>query len=227
MSARRRWPIARRSPARHEQDYTHKKQTGGSGQFARVKIVFEPNPEGEDSCSNRKIVGGAVPKEYIPGVEKGIESVLSSGPFAGFPMIGVKATLIDGAYHDVDSSVLAFEIAARACFREARAEGRRAAARADHEGRGGDAGRLCRRRHRRPELAVAARSRARRRAACAVVINAMVPLANMFKIRRQSALDVAGPRASTRCSSTTTSRCRQRSPRKSRRNTRNSRGLTR
>ncbi|MGB3387822.1 MAG: elongation factor G [Pseudaminobacter sp.] len=103
----------------HEQDYTHKKQSGGSGQFARVKIMFEPNTEGEDFVFESKIVGGAVPKEYVPGVEKGIQSVLSSGPFAGFPMIGVKATLIDGAYHDVDSSVLAFEIAGRACFREA------------------------------------------------------------------------------------------------------------
>jgi elongation factor G len=103
----------------HEQDYTHKKQTGGTGQFARVKIVFEPNPEGESYVFESKIVGGAVPKEYIPGVEKGINSVMSSGPFAGFPMIGVKATLIDGAFHDVDSSVLAFEIAGRACFREA------------------------------------------------------------------------------------------------------------
>jgi elongation factor G len=103
----------------HEQDYTHKKQTGGTGQFARVKIVFEPNPEGENYVFESKIVGGSVPKEYIPGVQKGIESVLSSGPFAGFPMIGLKATLIDGAFHDVDSSVLAFEIAGRACFREA------------------------------------------------------------------------------------------------------------
>jgi elongation factor G len=103
----------------HEQDYTHKKQSGGSGQFARVKVVFEPNPEGEDFVFESKIVGGSVPKEYVPGVEKGIQSVLSSGPFAGFPMISVKATLIDGAYHDVDSSVLAFEIAGRACFREA------------------------------------------------------------------------------------------------------------
>ena len=103
----------------HEEDYTHKKQSGGSGQFARVKIIFEPNPEGEEFVFESKIVGGAVPKEYIPGVQKGIESVLSSGPLAGFPMLGVKATLIDGAYHDVDSSVLAFEIAARACFRDA------------------------------------------------------------------------------------------------------------
>ncbi|MGX9120891.1 MULTISPECIES: elongation factor G [Mesorhizobium] len=102
-----------------EQDYTHKKQTGGTGQFARVKILFEPNPESSEFLFESKIVGGAVPKEYIPGVEKGINSVMTSGPFAGFPMIGVKATLIDGAYHDVDSSVLAFEIAGRACFREA------------------------------------------------------------------------------------------------------------
>jgi len=102
-----------------EQDYTHKKQTGGTGQFARVKVLFEPNAESEEFEFDSKIVGGAVPKEYIPGVEKGIQSVMGSGPFAGFPMIGVKATLIDGAYHDVDSSVLAFEIAGRACFREA------------------------------------------------------------------------------------------------------------
>ncbi|MBC8717263.1 MULTISPECIES: elongation factor G [Brucella/Ochrobactrum group] len=100
-----------------EIDYTHKKQSGGSGQFARVKIIFEPH-EGDDFIFESKIVGGAVPKEYIPGVQKGIESVMGAGPLAGFPMLGVKATLIDGAYHDVDSSVLAFEIASRAAFRE-------------------------------------------------------------------------------------------------------------
>ena len=99
-------------------DYTHKKQSGGSGQFARVKIEFEQNPDGEEFVFESKIVGGAVPKEYIPGVEKGLTSVMDAGPVAGFPMLGVKATLYDGAYHDVDSSVLAFEIAARACFRE-------------------------------------------------------------------------------------------------------------
>lgn len=101
-----------------EVDYTHKKQSGGSGQFARVKIVFEPNEESEEFKFVSKVVGGNVPKEYIPGVQKGIESVLSSGPLAGFPMLRVKATLLDGAYHDVDSSVLAFEIAARAAFKE-------------------------------------------------------------------------------------------------------------
>ncbi|MGU3577168.1 elongation factor G [Brucellaceae bacterium C25G] len=100
-----------------EIDYTHKKQSGGSGQFARVKIVFEPH-DGDDFIFDSKIVGGSVPKEFIPGVQKGIESVMGAGPLAGFPMLGVKATLIDGAYHDVDSSVLAFEIAARAAFRE-------------------------------------------------------------------------------------------------------------
>lgn len=100
-----------------EIDYTHKKQSGGSGQFARVKIVFEPH-EGDEFIFESKIVGGAIPKEYIPGVKKGIDSVMGSGPLAGFPMLGVKATLIDGAYHDVDSSVLAFEIAARAAFRD-------------------------------------------------------------------------------------------------------------
>lgn len=100
-----------------EIDYTHKKQSGGSGQFARVKIIFEPH-DGDDFIFESKIVGGAVPKEFIPGVEKGIDSVMGAGPLAGFPMLGVKATLIDGAYHDVDSSVLAFEIAARAAFRE-------------------------------------------------------------------------------------------------------------
>ncbi len=104
-----------------EHDYTHKKQSGGSGQFARIKVRFEPNPDGEDFIFVSEVVGGSVPKEYVPGVQKGIDSVMGAGPFAGFPMIGVKATLVDGAYHDVDSSVLAFEIAGRACFREAAA----------------------------------------------------------------------------------------------------------
>jgi elongation factor G len=104
-----------------EHDYTHKKQSGGSGQFARIKVRFEPNTESENFLFASEIVGGSVPKEYIPGVQKGIDSVMGAGPFAGFPMIGVKATLLDGAYHDVDSSVLAFEIAGRACFREAAA----------------------------------------------------------------------------------------------------------
>jgi elongation factor G len=101
-----------------EIDYTHKKQSGGSGQFARIKIIFEPGEPGSGYVFESKIVGGNVPREFIPGVEKGVGSVMSSGPVAGFPMLDIKATLIDGAYHDVDSSVLAFEIAARAAFRE-------------------------------------------------------------------------------------------------------------
>ena len=108
---------------RVEQDYTHKKQTGGTGQFARVKIIFEPNEAGKGNVFESKIVGGAVPKEYIPGVEKGINSVMGSGVLAGFPVVDTKATLIDGAFHDVDSSVLAFEIASRAAFREALQKG--------------------------------------------------------------------------------------------------------
>jgi len=103
---------------RAEVDYTHKKQTGGTGQFARVKLVFEPKENPEDPMFTSAIVGGSVPKEYIPGVEKGIASVAGNGVIAGFPVINFKATLIDGAYHDVDSSVLAFEIASRAAFKE-------------------------------------------------------------------------------------------------------------
>ena len=102
-----------------EIDYTHKKQTGGTGQFARVKIVIEPSEPGAGFSFESKVVGGSVPKEYVPGVQKGIASVMTSGPIAGFPMVDIKAELIDGAYHDVDSSVLAFEIASRAAFREA------------------------------------------------------------------------------------------------------------
>jgi len=102
----------------YEIDYTHKKQSGGSGQYARIKMIFEPAEAGEGFVFESKIVGGNVPKEYIPGVEKGLEQSMGNGVIAGFPMTDFKATLIDGAYHDVDSSVLAFEIAARAAFRE-------------------------------------------------------------------------------------------------------------
>jgi elongation factor G len=163
-----------------EIDYTHKKQTGGSGQFARVKIIFEPNPDGEDFVFESKIVGGSVPKEYIPGVQKGIESVLSSGPIAGFPMLGVKASLIDGAYHDVDSSVLAFEIASRAAFREG---AQKAGAQllepimkvevvTPEDYVGNVIGDLNGRR---------GQIQGQESRGIAVVVNAMVPLANMFK----------------------------------------------
>ncbi len=99
-------------------DYTHKKQSGGSGQFARVKINLMPGAPGSGFVFESKIVGGSVPKEYIPGVEKGLESVLGSGVLAGFPVVDLHVELVDGAYHDVDSSALAFEIAARAALRE-------------------------------------------------------------------------------------------------------------
>ena len=104
-------------------DYTHKKQTGGTGQFARVMITFEPGEPGSGFIFENAIVGGAVPKEYIPGVQKGLESVKDNGLLAGFPLIDFKATLTDGKYHDVDSSVLAFEIASRAAFKELREKG--------------------------------------------------------------------------------------------------------
>jgi elongation factor G len=104
-------------------DYTHKKQTGGTGQFARVKIKFEPGEPGSGFVFASTVVGGSVPKEYVPGVQKGLESAKENGLLAGFPLIDFKATLYDGGYHDVDSSVLAFEIASRAAFRELREKG--------------------------------------------------------------------------------------------------------
>jgi len=100
-------------------DYMHKKQTGGSGQFAGVKIVVEPKVPGTGYEFENKVIGGTVPKEYIPGVEKGLTSVLTSGVLAGFPVVDLKVSLVDGKYHDVDSSALAFEIASRAALREA------------------------------------------------------------------------------------------------------------
>ena len=136
-----------------EVDYTHKKQTGGTGQYARVKFVVEPNEAGKGFEFESKIVGGSVPKEYIPGVEKGLNSVLGSGVVAGFPVVDVKVTLIDGAYHEVDF------VGARLRNRVSRgaprsaAEGQVGPARADHEGRSGDAGGLYRLRHRRSEFA--------------------------------------------------------------------------
>jgi elongation factor G len=108
---------------RVEKDYTHKKQSGGTGQYARVKFIVEPNEPGAGFEFTSSIVGGAVPKEYVPGVQKGLESVLGAGVLAGFPVVDVKVDLIDGAYHEVDSSALAFEIAARAALREALREG--------------------------------------------------------------------------------------------------------
>ena len=101
-----------------EFDYIHKKQSGGAGQFARVKLAIEPLESGKGREVENKIKGGSIPKEFIPGVEKGIESVSDSGILAGFPIIDYKVTIVDGLHHDVDSSVLAFEIASRHCFKE-------------------------------------------------------------------------------------------------------------
>ncbi|MCB5411751.1 elongation factor G [Pseudogemmobacter faecipullorum] len=162
-----------------EIDYTHKKQTGGTGQFARVKLVITPTEPGEGYSFESKIIGGAVPKEYIPGVEKGIKSVMDSGPLAGFPVIDFKVALIDGAFHDVDSSVLAFEIATRAGMREGL---RKAGAKllepimkvevvTPEEYTGGIIGDLTSRRG----MVQGQDTRGN-----ANVINAMVPLANMF-----------------------------------------------
>jgi elongation factor G len=162
-----------------EINYTHKKQTGGTGQFAKVTIVFEPAEPGTGSSFESKIVGGSVPKEYIPGVEKGINSVMGAGILAGFPVVDVKATLIDGAFHDVDSSALAFEIASRAAFREGLQKGgsvllepvMKVEVVTPEEHTGFVMGDLLSRR---------GQVQGQDMRANAVVINAMVPLANMF-----------------------------------------------
>jgi elongation factor G len=101
-----------------EVDYTHKKQTGGTGQFARVKMKLEPNEVGKGNVFETSIVGGSIPKEYIPGVEKGVQSIWDNGILIGFPMVDMKVNLYDGAFHEVDSSAIAFEIAARAAMKE-------------------------------------------------------------------------------------------------------------
>ncbi len=159
--------------------YVHKKQTGGTGQFAKVTIVFEPAEAGAGSSFDAKVVGGSVPKEYIPGVEKGINSVMGSGILAGFPVVDVKATLIDGAFHDVDSSALAFEIASRAAFREGLQKGgsvllepiMKVEVVTPEEHTGFVMGDLLSRR---------GHVQGQDMRANAAVINAMVPLANMF-----------------------------------------------
>jgi len=173
--------VAYRETISHEAeiDYTHKKQSGGSGQFARVKMVLSPTEAGEGYSFESLIVGGSVPKEYIPGVEKGIQSVMDSGPLAGFPVIDFKVKLIDGAFHDVDSSVLAFEIAARAAMREGL---KKAGAKllepimkvevvTPEEYTGGIIGDLTSRR---------GQVQGQETRGNAIVINAFVPLANMF-----------------------------------------------
>ena len=160
-------------------DYTHKKQTGGSGQFARVKMVIEPAEPGEGYVFENKVVGGNVPREFIPGVEKGVQSVIDAGILAGFPILDVKCTLIDGASHDVDSSVMAFEIASRAAFREGALKARpkllepmmKVEVVTPEDYVGGIIGDLTSRR---------GQVRGQEARGNATVINAMVPLANMF-----------------------------------------------
>ena len=162
-----------------QENYTHKKQTGGSGQYAEVKIVAEPQPPGSPFLFENEIVGGAVPREYIPGVEKGLESVLGSGVLAGFPVVDLKVSLIDGKYHEVDSSALAFEIASRAAFREGLQKGgsvllepiMKVEVVTPEEHTGFVMGDLLSRR---------GQVQGQDMRANAVVINAMVPLSNMF-----------------------------------------------
>ncbi|MDJ0820699.1 MAG: elongation factor G [Paracoccaceae bacterium] len=173
--------VAYRETIGHEVEhtYTHKKQSGGSGQFAEVKMIISPTEPGEGYSFESRIVGGAVPKEYIPGVEKGINSVMDSGPLAGFPVIDFKVALIDGKFHDVDSSVLAFEIAARMGMREGM---RKAGAKllepimkveviTPEEYTGGIIGDLTSRR---------GQVQGQEPRGNAIAIDAMVPLANMF-----------------------------------------------
>jgi elongation factor G len=160
-------------------DYTHKKQTGGSGQFARVNIRFEPGEPGSGFVFENKVVGGSVPKEFVPGVEKGIELSKENGLLAGFPLIDFKATLTDGDYHDVDSSVLAFQIASQAAFRELKEKGNikllepimKVEVVTPDEYTGSVIGDLNSRR---------GMIQGQDMRGNAVVINAMVPLANMF-----------------------------------------------
>ncbi|MGA9443821.1 MAG: elongation factor G [Methyloceanibacter sp.] len=160
-------------------DYTHKKQTGGSGQFARVKMIIEPGEAGEGYVFENKVVGGNVPREFIPGVEKGVQSVIDAGILAGFPILDVKCTLVDGASHDVDSSVMAFEIASRAAFREGALKAApkllepmmKVEVVTPEEYVGGIIGDLTSRR---------GQVRGQEARGNATVINAMVPLANMF-----------------------------------------------
>ena len=132
-----------------DEQYIHKKQTGGSGQFAEVWITFEPLERGAGFEFVDETVGGSVPKEYVPAVEKGLKMQKEDGVLAHFPTVDFRATLTDGSYHDVDSNALTFEIAAKACFREAIRKAVADPARAGDEGRNRDAGRLSRRRHRR------------------------------------------------------------------------------
>lgn len=165
----------------HAQDFTHKRQSGGTGEFARVKIMFEPNPDKADFVFASRIVCDALPSEYIAGVEKGLLTVLSAGPFAGFPMIRIKATLVDGAFHDTDSSARDFEVAGRACIREAAprlgVQLLEPIMRVEVVTPGDCAGNVIAELHsRRGQI------RGQETRGVVVVVNATVPLANMFKL---------------------------------------------
>ena len=197
-------------------DFTHKKQTGGHGQYAKIKIVAEPSEPGAGFVFENEIVGGSVPKEFIPAVEKGLEGVLGSGVLAGFPVVDIKVSLVDGNSHDVDSS--AHGLRNLRAWRHARraAKGWPGAARAGHEGRGGDAGGLHRVGHRRPEFAARAdpgsghaRQRQRHHRDGAARQHVL--------LRQQPALDDLRGAPRSRCNSITTQKCRRRSPRRSRR----------
>ena len=145
-----------------DQDTKYARQSGGKGQYGHVKIRVEPNESGKGYEFVNAVVGGAIPKEYIPAVDAGIQGAMQSGVLAGYPVVDVKVTLYDGSYHEVDSSEMAFKIAGSMAFKEAMPQGRSRAAGAHHEGLRHRARRVYGRRHRRPELPAAARSRATR-----------------------------------------------------------------
>ena len=197
-----------------EINYTHKKQTGGTGQFAKVTIVFEPAEPGAGSSFESKVVGGSVPKEYIPGVEKGINSVMGSGILAGFPVVDVKATLIDGAYprRRLVGARLRNRLPRRLPRRSA--EGRLGAARADHEGRGRDAGRAHRLRDGRPALPSRSGAGSGHARECGRHQRDGAARQHV-RLRQPACVRARRVARTSRCSSTTTSRCRRTSPRKS------------
>jgi hypothetical protein len=192
-------------------DYTHKKQSGGSGQFGRVKVSVAPGERGSGVQFIDEVKGGNIPREYIPSVEKGMRETAETGSLIGFPIIDFEIHLLDGAYHDVDSSALAFEITGRGAMREAAQKAGIKLPRADDEGRSRDAGGLHGRRHRRSPHSRAGRSRAK------------TPRQRQGRSRRWcrsptcSATSTScgrSPRGgrSTRCSSRITRKCRRTSP---------------
>ena len=211
-SASRRWPTARRSPRRSKTvEYRHIKQTGGTGQFAVVKVDLEPTGPGGGYEFVDKITGGRIPREYIPAVDQGIQSALASGVLAGYPTVDVRATLVDGQYHDVDSSEMAFKIAGIHGLQEGGRDGQARPARADHVRRGRHARGLHGRRHGRPVQPPWPHRghggpRATRRSSG--------PRCRSPTCSGTLPTSVRAPRAAprTRCSSTRTSRSRRPSP---------------